>query len=563
MFFTTVLLCLVCFFYTQAHGSSLKYRDRDNFLANNTGVERARQNTQRNLCPKIRALDGSCTNNGVGGGNPLWGTAGTAQFSFVPGSSSTRPLRTELASPRLISNVIATQSDSVPNRRGLTELFVVFGQFLDHDMVSTPVSRDEHLDIPIPENDPLRNNVTSGFLGFTRAQRTGALDENAERAINTVTSAIDLSTVYGSSDERLRLLRTFSGGKLRTSDGDFLPFNTGGVPNDPSASPGLFLAGDRRSNQHPAMVSLHTVFLREHNYLCDLISKRRPELSDEQIFRKARVMNIVQMQRIVFEQFYPAMTGRSLPAYGGFRAYANPAISDIFSTAAYRIGHTMFGNNVQRRGPGMTPLPPVDFTQMFFRPAQMFLQNGMDTFLRGIIDTPAQEADTLVSSALRNFLFANVPEASSFVDLIAVNIQRGRDNALPSYNGVRKIFGLPPARRFSDITSSLTVQSQLSTLYSSPEDVDPWVGLMAEDHVPGASMGPTVLLIWEREFTRIRDGDRFFYRNPKMFSRRFFTYFPNFLDVVYGKKDIMKELILRHTSIAASEIPGSLFRRAR
>lgn len=557
--FVTCLFCL--FVITYGRASSLHYRNQNSSPTLDVAAERSLRDDLPTRCPKVRTLDGTCTNNGRGGGNRLWGSAGTAHFSYVSGTSSKNPVRTSLPSARLISNVIASQSDPLLNRRGITEFFVFFGEFLDHNIIATSITENDHMDISIPDNDPLRSNFTKGFLRFTRAARTRVLDEDAERAMNTISSAIDLSTVYSSSEERLRTLRTFSGGKLQTSAGHFMPFNTAGLHNEPSDSSAFFLAGDIRANDHPVLTSLHTIFLREHNYLCDIVAKRDPGLDDEEIFQTARKINIAQMQKIVFEEFYPAITGRYLPPYRGFQRRVNPGISDIFSTAAYRIGHTLVGNNVQRRGPGMAPLPSLDFSQMFFRPAQMFLQNGMETFLRGAIHTTAQEVDTLVSNSLRNFLFSNVPEFRAFVDLIALNIQRGRDNALPGYNEVRRIFGLLPARHFSDVTSSLTVQSQLSTLYESPEDIDPWIGLMAEDHVPGASMGPTTLRIWEREFVRIRDGDRLFYRNPTSFSGRFARMFPEVLNITSGKRETMKELIVRHTDIEASEIPGSLFRR--
>lgn len=557
------LFVVFCVLVTVASACRFRAVDQSSKVQlSSTTVRHRKFSRGQTRCPKFRTLDGTCTNNGRGSFNRVWGSANTAHFSYIHGSSSVHPVRTDLPSARLISNVISSQADPIPNRRGITEFFVFFGEFLDHNIVATSISETNHFDISIPENDPLRNNFTNGLLRFTRAERVSVLGEQAERAKNTISSAIDLSTVYSSDQSRLNRLRTFSGGKLRTSDGDFLPFNEPGLHNEPSSSGAFFLAGDIRANDHPVLTSLHTVFLREHNYLCDFIANRSSKLTDEQIFQRARKINIAQMQKIVYEEFYPAITGRFLPRYRGFDSRVNPSVSDIFSTAAYRIGHTLVGNSVQRRGPGMSPLASLDFTQMFFRPAETFLRNGMETFLRGAIDTLAQEVDTLVSSSLRNFLFSNVPEFSDFVDLIALNIQRGRDNALPGYNDIRRIFGLPPVRRFSDITSSVTVQNQLSTLYPTPDDIDPWIGMMAEDHVRGASMGPTVMRVWESEFRRLRDGDRFFYLSRKAFSRRFIRQYPVVLDIIFKRKETMKELILRHTDITEDEVKGPLFRRS-
>lgn len=49
--------------------------------------------------------------------------------------------------------------------------------------------------------------------------------------------------------------------------------------------------------------------------------------------------------------------------------------------------------------------------------------------------------------------------------------------------------------------------------YDSVDDVDPWIGGLAEDHLPGASVGPTVCLALRDQFTRLRDGDPFFHLN--------------------------------------------------
>lgn len=520
-------------------------------------------------CPRFRTLDGYCTADRSRRcrGNQNWGSVGRPHFSYVAGTSSRVPLRTNLPSARHISNVVSNQNDPIPNRRGIREFFVFFGEFLDHNVVGTKISKDDRFDIKLPPNDPLTANFSTGYLRMTRAERTRVFGEggnNPERATNSISSALDLTTVYGPDEERVRLLRTFVGGRLKTSAGGFMPLNGPELENEPTHDPRFFLAGDIRANDHPVLTSLHVIFLREHNYWCEKLAKRYPYLSDEILFQRARKINIAQMQKIAFEEFFPAITGRKLPTkYTGHKRCVDPGISDIFSTAAYRIGHTLVGNNVQRRGPGNTPLEPLPFTNMFFNPARQFLHHGMETFLRGAYNTTAQEVDTMVSSSLRNFLFSNVQFPNQlefdFVDLIAINIQRGRDNAIPAYNDIRELFGFPRARKFSDITSSLTLQNKLSTVYRSPDEIDPWIGLMAEDHADGASMGPTTRKIWDTEFTRIRDADRHFYLRKGLFSRRMRRDFPELNEIRMKKKETMKELLLRHTHVVAEEVPDNLF----
>jgi peroxidase len=113
---------------------------------------------------------------------------------------------------------------------------------------------------------------------------------------------------------------------------------------------------------------------------------------------------------------------------------------------------------------------------------------------------------------VRNFLFGQ-PSSGGF-DLATLNIQRGRDHGLLSYNETRKSLGLKPADSFADISSDNEVQTRLESAYSGNIDqVDLWVGGLAEDHVGDALVGEVFYAILKDQFERLRDGDRFWYEN--------------------------------------------------
>jgi peroxidase len=99
------------------------------------------------------------------------------------------------------------------------------------------------------------------------------------------------------------------------------------------------------------------------------------------------------------------------------------------------------------------------------------------------------------------------------IDLAALNMQRGRDHGLPSYNQVRIDYGLAPKATFADVTSNLDFQARLASAYSSPDDMDLWVGCLAEDHFNGGLVGETMWTIFKDQFERTRDGDRFWYES--------------------------------------------------
>jgi hypothetical protein len=165
-----------------------------------------------------------------------------------------------------------------------------------------------------------------------------------------------------------------------------------------------------------------------------------------------------------------------------------------------------------------TPAPGghVALRDAFFQPQNLAGANELEYFLKGLASDQQQEVDMHVVDEVRNFLFGE-PLVGGF-DLPTLNIQRGRDHGLADYNRVRIAFGLDAATSFADITSDLAVQTALASLYDDVNDVDLWVGAIAEDHVPGAAVGELILAGLREQFTRLRDGDRFWYRNDDALS---------------------------------------------
>ena len=150
---------------------------------------------------------------------------------------------------------------------------------------------------------------------------------------------------------------------------------------------------------------------------------------------------------------------------------------------------------------------------------------------------------------MRNFLFGN-PGDGGF-DLAALNLQRGRDHGLADYNTVRKAYHLQPVKTFAQITSDQTIRNKLAQAYDSVDDMDLWVVGLAEDHVRGGLVGETFHAILVDQFKRLRDGDRFWYRNDPFFTSR-----PKLLKQVEGTKLI--DIIRRNTDVGG-ELRGNIF----
>ena len=145
----------------------------------------------------------------------------------------------------------------------------------------------------------------------------------------------------------------------------------------------------------------------------------------------------------------------------------------------------------------------------FFNPTEI-VDNGIDSLLLGQATQTAQEIDNMVVDDIRNFLFG--PPGAGGFDLASLNIQRGRDHGLADYNQVRTDMGLDPVETFADISSDPDVQVALEAAYGDVDNIDLWVGGLAEDHVAGASVGELVQAILVDQFTRLCDGGSFWYQ---------------------------------------------------
>src|SRR5262249_22533710 len=151
-------------------------------------------------------------------------------------------------------------------------------------------------------------------------------------------------------------------------------------------------------------------------------------------------------------------------------------------------GHSLLAPDVEFLNPdGTEKFPAVSLADSFFNP-RLVQQNGADPILKYLATDNAQEIDNKSVPELQNFPFG--PPGAGGFDLASLNIQRGRDHGLADYNTTRAAYGLPRVTSFAQITSNPVLQAQLQQLYGNVNNIDLWVGGLAEDHVAGGSVGP-------------------------------------------------------------------------
>jgi hypothetical protein len=484
-----------------------------------------------------RSIDG--TGNNLA--HPDWGSTyerllREAPAAYADGVSA--PAGASRPSARAVSDALAAHvAQATPDNRDLSAYIYVWGQFLDHDLDLTgAASPAQPFNIPVPTGDPSFDPTGTGtqVIPLDRSvydPATGTGVGNPRQQVNQVTAWIDGSMIYGSDASRAAALRTFVGGKLKVLGspvGDLPPLNTAGLANanDAHRAPDsqLFLAGDVRANENVELTSMQTLFVREHNRLADQIARANPRLNDEEVYQRARAQVIAEIQSITYNEWLPALLGPgALRPYRGYNPNVNPDIANEFSTAAFRL-HTevnddveFFDNNgrpitfsiVNDQGQTVTVDGQVSLADAFFNPT-LFKQTGVDGMLKYAASTHAEAFDNQLVDSLRNFLFGAPGQGG--LDLAGLNIQRGRDHGLADYNTVRAAYGLPRVTSFAQITSDPTLQAKLQQLYGSVNNIDLWVGIMAEDHVRGSSVGPLDRRIIADQFERLRDGDRFWYQ---------------------------------------------------
>ena len=499
---------------------------------------------------KFRTIDGTCNNPN----NPTLGAAFTPfrrLLSPVYEDGISQPVGFQQAfidknrfgptrpSARLISTrVIRDLNISQP---GATHMLMQWGQFLDHDYAylieSSTLSGEEIecntcepmgecLPIHVPKDDPQFGVGTiqnGNCLSFIRAGvscvSTGGIRCGPRQQLNQITHWIDASNVYGSLPEEQPILRLSEYGLLREGP------EPGTLPEDPNprlACPGdtpCFRGGDLRANEQVVLTVMHTIFLREHNRIAKELRDLNPQWDDERIYQEARKIVGAIAQVITYQEYLPEILGGEnldclLGNYAGYDPTIDGSIPNSFATAAYRFGHSQLQEGFNRIDGNEKSLTPLLLVDAFFNPQAFFDNGGTDTFLRGLLKQQSRNIDEFVTTTLTNRLFERKDEVG--MDLASLNIQRGRDHGLPSYRMFRNFctqkFGL--RGQIEDPTT----RQRLRELYNSEDDIDLWVGGLAETPLPGGRIGPTFACIFAITFKGLREGDRFYYENPGVFT---------------------------------------------
>ncbi|WKY05060.1 hypothetical protein Q1695_005794 [Nippostrongylus brasiliensis] len=357
---------------------------------------------------------------------------------------------------------------------------------------------------------------------------------------NMVSGYLDGSQIYGSSAERTDRMRSFKDGllKLRTLSSSHFGFPLVDDDEDcKNRSPLLqqcVLAGSQRINFLPSNIVMYTIWMRQHNFVAKKLKAMNPTWSDERLFQEARRIVVAQLQHITYSEFVPLIVGKEnlkrrsldLQVNGYDSRYdmnLDGSTLNVFAAAVGQFFLTLLPDRITVTDSAGNNRRDEPLGNVFTNPSFIYQRNRIDAVLRFLTQAPIMKPGLHLTPELRN-AFRKGGSTSQGVDMAALIIQMGRDHGIPGYLQWRRYCQLDNVESFASMSTKMLSSVNVSffeELYDSPEDVDLFVGGLAEAPLPGALLGPTFSCLFAEQLEKTKRGDRFWYENffsPSSFS---------------------------------------------
>jgi prostaglandin-endoperoxide synthase 2 len=333
--------------------------------------------------------------------------------------------------------------------------------------------------------------LTDGFL------RTKLDNERLaeDRRRTTSNHDIDLSPLYGRTRDQTILLRSGVGGRLKSQmigTEEFPPwlYLRGSPTVDPefaaldkplgidhatdAQKQTLFAVGGDRANASPGVTMMNVLFLREHNRLAGQIALAKPDWGDDQLFEVTRNNIIVLFIKIVVEEYINHISDAP------FRLRADPRVAwkakwnrPNWMTAEFSLlyrWHSLVPEAMRWGGESVPGIATILNNALLIR-------DGLAT---SFAETSANRATELG--------LGNTSAALMAIGIEQKAIQQGRDIDMPPYNDYRVAAGGKPAASFANVTPDPALQSRLAALYTTPDRIEFYVGLFAEQRAKNSPL---------------------------------------------------------------------------
>ncbi|GAC1363113.1 MAG: peroxidase [Actinomycetota bacterium] len=464
--------------------------------------------------------------------SPAMGMAGSRFGRNVP-LAETQP-ETEPAllspNPRTVSRQLMVRDTFIPATT-LNVLAASWIQFMVKDWFSHGPGDPAHTwHIPLPPGDPWPQPPLAILKTLPDSTRPAA-STSPPTFINTETHWWDGSQIYGNTLDSQNLRRSHRSGKLVLDDKGLLVF-----PQDPLVSPAMVPGWWLGLNM------MATLFVREHNAICDALAGQYPTWSDEDLFQRARIVNAALMAKIHTVEWTPAIINHPTTV-AGLRANWWGLASETVRKTFGRISNNEVisgipGSEVDHYGVPyalteeftivyrMHPLAPDDYE---LRSAASDALLGTKN-LREVSGAGAQEVTAEVAMGDLFYSFGTAhpgaivlhnfpkflqefkrPDNDILMDIAATDILRSRELGVPRYNRFRRLLHLKPAATFEELTGGdIKLATEIAGVYDNDiERVDLIVGMFAEPRPKGFAFSDTAFRIFIVMASRRLNSDRF------------------------------------------------------
>jgi Animal haem peroxidase len=429
--------------------------------------------------------------------------------------------------PRLVSRELLTRDEFIP----ATIVNVLAGawlQFEVHDWLSHGQNEAEGpWEVELADDDPWYEHPMR--IARTRRDPSHRDDGTPPTYVTADSHWWDGSQIYGSDAAFARAIRSGEGGKLRL-DPD------GQLPRDLDDK--IDLAGVA-GNFWLGLALLHTLFSHEHNAICDRLAETHPELDDDALYAKARLVNAALMAKIHTVEWTPAIIAHPTTRYAmranwygilgkrlGKRS-KNEVLGGIPGSATNHHGVPYSLTEEFVAVYRMHPLLPDDFTfrsvatdevleeRTFPELGALHVRERLDTIgmPNALYSFGVAHPGAITLHNYPRFLQHLTRPNGEEVDLAATDVLRIRERGVPRYNEFRRRFHLKPAETFEELTPNAEWAEQLRRVYGDVERVDLMIGLYAEQPPKGFGFSDTAFRVFILMASRRLKSDRFFTRD--------------------------------------------------
>ena len=462
--------------------------------------------------------------------DPAMGCAGTRFGRNVP-VELTYPEDDRVVlgpSPRKVSRELLTRREFLPATT-LNVLAAAWLQFMIRDWFSHGKSEKENpWKLELDESDPWPQERPMQIMRTRKDPTRSPDDASPPTYVNTETHWWDGSQIYGSNAETQQRVRSGKDGKLIVGPGRMLPRE---LVAEASKELGFWLG----------LALLQTLFVLEHNAICDRLRAEYPSWSDDDLFEHARLVNAALLAKIHTVEWTTGILGHPTMQIG-MRA-------NWWGIAGERL-HRLLGRIGSSEVISGIPGSPKDHYGVPYAITEEFVAvYRMHPLVPDDFDLRSVSGDErLQERTLREIAGPHVPEVLKRVpmedllysfgvvhpgaitlhnfprflqeyerpdgilmDLAATDILRSRELGVPRYNRFRELLHLPPVRSFEELTDKPAWADELRRVYEGDIDrVDLTVGLYAEPVPKGFGFSDTAFRIFILMASRRLNSDRFF-----------------------------------------------------